>query len=126
MKVIIYISIVIIAFFAFAAWTQSILTHTAQDIAKHLDIIEEFVSRDDWQMASREMIVVQDKWNKIKKRWQMLIDHQEIDNIESTLVRVQSWVDLQGKDDCLTELATLKLFFLHIPEREALRITNIL
>lgn len=94
-------------------------------MAEHLNIIEEAVSVEDWDLASNEIDKVKHKWGNIKKRWQMLIDHQEIDNIESALVRVYSWIDLEGRDDCLTELATLKLFVLHIPEREAFRITNI-
>lgn len=125
MKAIIPITIVIIAFLCFAIWMQNSLNNTAQDMAKHLEVVEGAVLTEDWDLASNEMEIAQRKWDNVKKRWQMLIDHQEIDNIESTLVRVQSWIDLEGRDDCLTELATLKLFVLHIPEREAFRLTNI-
>lgn len=124
-KTIIPVIIVIIAFIGFSIWTQNFLNNTAQAMAEHLNIIEEAVSVEDWDLASNEIDKVKHKWGNIKKRWQMLIDHQEIDNIESALVRVYSWIDLEGRDDCLTELATLKLFVLHIPEREAFRITNI-
>lgn len=125
MKAIISISIVILAFFGFAFWTQNSLVHTAHDIANHLTILEDAVSKEDWQTATKEMATVQYEWDNIKRRWQILIDHQEIDNIDSTLAKVKSWVNQESKEDCMAELATLKLFVLHIPEREALRITNI-
>lgn len=125
MKAIISISIVILAFFGFAIWVQNSITHTAHDIANHLSLLEDAISKEDWQAAAKEMTTVQYEWDHTKRRWQILIDHQEIDNIDSTLVKVKSWVDQESKEECMAELATLKLFVLHIPEREALRITNI-
>lgn len=125
MKAVISICIVILFFFGFAIWAQRSLVYTAQEMVRQIEAIEEAAHREDWRLASKEMELMQDRWTDTKKKWQMLIDHQEIDNIDSTLIRAKSWVDLEGRDDCISELATLKLFVLHIPEREALRITNI-
>lgn len=126
MKTLIPVTIVILAFFGFAFWVQHSITETANDIADLLSSIEEAAYEENWESAIEDMKAVEDDWNNTRKKWQMLIDHQEIDNIDSTLVRVKSWIALEAKEDCVAELAALKLFILHIPERKALRITNIL
>ncbi|NMA95696.1 MAG: DUF4363 family protein [Clostridiales bacterium] len=126
MKAIISISIVIVLFFVFSFWLQNSIQDTANDIVSVLNLIEDAVVQGDWDTAIENIESIEDDWEHTKKIWQVLIDHNEIDNIDSTFVKVKSWIALESMEDCITELATLKLFVLHVPERKALRITNIL
>ncbi|WP_243641246.1 DUF4363 family protein [Xylanivirga thermophila] len=118
----------LILFIIFAWWAQWTLKNNAESMAKDIDKLEAAIKDDNWDMASNILEDMHKEWKNVKNKWQMLINHQEIDNIESTLAKVESYVKAKenGKEDALAEIATLKLFLLHIPDKEALRITNIL
>jgi uncharacterized protein YijF (DUF1287 family) len=118
----------LILFIIFAWWAQWTLKNNAESMAKDIDKLEAAIKDDNWDMASNILEDMHKEWKNVRNKWQMLINHQEIDNIESTLAKVESYVKAKenGKEDALAEIATLKLFLLHIPDKEALRITNIL
>ena len=70
---------------------------------------------------------VQEKWDKTKNKWAALIDHQEIDNIEETMHRVEMLIgDPEEKVELLSELNKLGFYLEHIPEREAFSLENVL
>ena len=70
---------------------------------------------------------VQKKWDETKYKWAALIDHEEIDNIEETMHRVEMLVgDAEEKIELLSELNRLSFYLQHIPERESFSIENIL
>ncbi|NMA96447.1 MAG: DUF4363 family protein [Clostridiales bacterium] len=126
MKAIIAISIIIVLFFVFSFWLENSIQTTADDTVSVLYSVEDAVIQGDWDTAIEKIQTIEDNWQHTKRIWQVLIDHNEIDNIDSTLVKVKSWATLESMEDCIAELATLKLFVLHVPERKGLRITNIL
>ncbi|MFU0799628.1 MAG: DUF4363 domain-containing protein [Xylanivirga thermophila] len=128
MKVMTPVILALILFIIFAWWAQWTLKNNAESMAKDIDKLEAAIKDDNWDMASNILEDMHKEWKNVKNKWQMLINHQEIDNIESTLAKVESYVKAKenGKEDALAEIATLKLFLLHIPDKEALRITNIL
>ncbi|MGE5458328.1 MAG: DUF4363 family protein, partial [Methanococcaceae archaeon] len=65
-------------------------------------------------------------WNHMKDKWALLLDHQEIDNINISLSKMKEYIKGKNKNDSLAEVSTLKLLFIHIPEKEAISLKNIL
>ena len=126
MKTMIFLVISVIIFIGFAVWTQNILVSSAADLGQHLDRLESAVKNDNWESAGNRLEALTRVWNENRDIWQILINHEEVDNIDSTLARVKQLVELQEKTDSLAEIAALKLFILHIPEKEALNIVNII
>ena len=126
MKTMIYMIISVIIFVSFAFWAQYKLENSAISLGQHLNQLELAIKNDNWSLADDQIKDITRVWNKNRNMWQMLIDHEEVDNIDSTLARVKQLVELQEKTDSLAEIAALKLFILHIPEKEALNIVNII
>ena len=95
-------------------------------MGQHLDRLESAVKNDNWESAGNRLEALTRVWNENRDIWQILINHEEVDNIDSTLARVKQLVEFREKTDSLAEIAVLKLFILHIPEKESLSIVNII
>jgi hypothetical protein len=90
-----------------------------------IDSVETSIGSSNWNQADTQLTRMIKSWSGVKGYWSALIDHQEIDNIDETLARLQMFI--KGKDNAsaLAEAAALKKFIVHIPEREKPSLENI-
>lgn len=65
------------------------------------------------------------KWERYKKKWAMLIEHQEIDNIDEQIAKIRELLEQTNKDLLLSELSTLKFYIKHVEDMSLLKIENI-
>lgn len=126
MKAIIIIVVVLTAVFAVSLLTQNFLTVSAHSIDQELKLLEHSIRTGKWNEAKAQLGVVEGRWDSIKDKWAMVLDHQEIDNIELSLVRMGVYVDKSDPVQSLAEISALVMLFEHIPEKEALSWKNIL
>ena len=115
-----------IIFIGFAVWTQHSLAASAEKLEQSLSSLESAIKNDNWEMANNELESFNQLWRKTKNSWQIFINHEEIDNIDATLARVKQLVSLKAKADSLSEISALRLFIVHIPQKESLCLVNIL
>ncbi len=114
-----------IIFIGFAIWAQHSLESSSQRLEQSLDSLEQAIKGDNWDMANEQLESFNQVWEETKNLWQIFIDHEEIDNIDATLARVKQLVSIKEKADSLSEISALKLFIVHIPQKESLRLVNI-
>lgn len=126
MKQIIAIVVLTLIFIGLAFYANYYLESTAGEITKHIKNVEIYAKNNDWKNANKELTVSKEKWDNVKDSWAMLIDHFEIDNIESSLSKVSGFVATQSLNDVLAESSNLKLMVDHIPEKDLPSIKNIL
>jgi hypothetical protein len=118
--------VITIVFIGFATWSQHTLSTSAEKLGQQLNSLESAIKDDNWSLANSELESFNRLWEKTKNTWQILINHQEVDNIDSTLAKVKQLVKLKQKTDSLVEISALRLFILHIPKKESLSLVNIL
>lgn len=95
-------------------------------IDKELRVLDTDIRNSKWNSASSGILIVENKWDKMKDRWALLIDHQEIDNINISMSKIKQYIEAKDAVDSLAEISALKLLFEHIPEKESLSVKNIL
>lgn len=115
-------AVVLIASF----YTTNILSSTSNKLENHISSIESNVKSDNWSKAEQDLSNTQKTWNKTQKSWAILLDHVEIDNIDSTLARLSNYVDTKNKPLILGEIAVLRQYVKHIPDKETPELRNIL
>lgn len=125
MKFFLTITLVLLLFLGFAWWNHSLLSSNSKEIGLHLSRLEKSVRNNQWENAHQELKSLEERWDRMKNKWQVLIDHQEVDNIGSSLVKVKEWVISNAKDDSLVEISNLRFYILHIPVKNRLSITNV-
>lgn len=99
---------------------------TAEDLSAKMNVIEEKVQQGDWGSAGQLTSEFQSSWSKVSNKWQVLIDHHEIDQINTSVSRIDKFIETRDLSSFMAELAELKLLIEHIPAKEALNIRNIL
>jgi len=114
-----------IIFIGFAVWTQHSLAASAEKLEQRLNSLESAIKDDNWEMANDQLESFNQLWRKTKNSWQIFINHEEIDNIDATLAKIKQLVSLKAKADSLSEISALRLFIIHIPQKESLCLVNI-
>ncbi|MDP4094120.1 MAG: DUF4363 family protein [Bacillota bacterium] len=92
----------------------------------HITKIDEAATKENWSTAEESLNKMQVDWSKNEKFWAILVDHMEIDNIESTMSRLSKFIKSRDKSLTLGESALLHLYVKHIPQKESFNISNIL
>lgn len=101
------------------------LNASTEQLTAQLTGLEKRIEHNDWQAAKKDLNRWQDNWTKIQNSWTLFIDHQEIDNIELSLNRMQSYIHSQNEVLSLGELSALKYWIAHIPDKESVHWGNI-
>lgn len=79
----------------------------------------------NWSGADSQIKQVEKEWNKTEKTWAILVDHFEIDNIESSIIRSKKYIETRDMPLSLAELDNLKFSVEHIYKKELINIKNI-
>jgi hypothetical protein len=104
---------------------QRVLYNDSQKMTQPIKELEENIVSEDWKKAGNSLDRVIMEWEKIKGKWSALVDHQEIDNIDITLSRLQRFVETCDKASSLSEASALAKYVSHIPEKELPNMRNI-
>ncbi|HHW48411.1 MAG TPA: DUF4363 family protein [Clostridiaceae bacterium] len=101
------------------------LSKSSKELGKKITEIEKYIQSEDWNKAMETLNSLKKDWEKTKSTWSMLIDHIEVDNIETSLTRVSKYVELRHAAYAMTEISVLKQYIDHIPEKESFTLENI-
>ena len=99
---------------------------TAQKLDDHIAGIENAAAGGNWVAAEKSLANMRRDWSQTEKFWSVLLDHSEIDNIESTISKLGKFIQSRNQSLALGEAALLRLYIKHIPEKESFNLKNIL
>lgn len=119
------ILVLTILIIASSVYTQRILYNDSLRLEQSIDQIEKNTQAENWIQAENTVNQVNKIWSEVKGTWASLIDHEEIDNIDVTLSRLQILIQAKDIPSALSEAAALKKFINHIPDKERLSIRNV-
>ena len=119
------IIILTILIIGMSIFTQRLLGKDSQRLEQSIEEIEKSARIEDWDQAESGVKKVTEIWSNVKGTWSALIDHQEIDNIDVTLSRLQMLVQTKELPSSLSEAAALRKYIGHIPAKEKLDLENL-
>lgn len=120
------IIVIIVLLLGGSLTTYRYLHTTSQILATQLEEVEQSISTQKWEVAQKELNTALQSWGKIKTWWTVLLDHQEIDNIDMSISRLEKYIQTRDFSLSLGEVSVLKLLVDHISETEKLNLQNIL
>ncbi|MDR3543482.1 MAG: DUF4363 family protein [Desulfosporosinus sp.] len=119
--------IIIVVLLLGGSWTTyRYLQTTTLALGTQLESVEQSISAQKWKTAQKDLNTAQQRWNQNKTWWTVLLDHQEIDNIDISMTRLEKYLKTQDISLSLGEVSTLKLQIDHISDTEKLNLQNIL
>lgn len=107
-------------------YTNHYVTDSSGSLLKQANSMEQSVRDGNWQEAKNQFDRLNASWVKINYVWTIILDHQELDSINQSMVRTEQFLDTRYKPGFMAEAAQLKMFFQHIPKKDALNLQNIL
>lgn len=98
---------------------------TTQKMGILLKSVDDSITLQKWQGAQEELSTAQQNWDKNITWWSIILDHQEIDNININLKRLEKYIGVHDVSQSLGEVTTLRLLFEHIFDTELFTLKNI-
>ncbi|MFA4884631.1 MAG: DUF4363 family protein [Desulfotomaculaceae bacterium] len=126
MRLLLALLIIFAAVISLGFWTNHLLQASASELLQNIGQIEQGLERNQWDKAYAQTAELEKVWDKKAKWWPTVLDHSEIDNIEFSMAKVKEYVATKNTALSRGQLSELKLMIKHIPEKETIRLKNIL
>jgi uncharacterized protein YxeA len=104
---------------------QNMLINESHEIITGLKKITELIQDEKWSDAKADMTKINNRWQHIRKKWHAVTDHEQIGLIDESLARLEAYISVKEKKDCLAEIAALQQNIRYIPDKEKLTLSNI-
>ena len=127
MKEMIIIISILIIIFTCSIVTQRYLNRTSDLLVDDLKEIKQNIENkdlDEKELAKKTEEIYK-KWEKTNAKWSIIILHDEIDLIETSLIKMKAFIKTGEIEECMAELDTSILLLNHIKEKEKTSLKNI-
>lgn len=127
MRMVVISLIVLLVLIGIWAWFHytSIEPTTAYYYEK-LAELSDLINDNQWHRADADMQLYFDKWDDTRNLWIYFINQNDIDNIDSSIKKLVSFIKNQDKTMAQAELEHLRVLFNIIKENECLSLENIM
>lgn len=127
MKEIIIIISILIIIFAGSIITQMYLNKTSALLIDKLENIKSDIENEkfDREKVSQKAEEMYSEWEKINEKWSVIILHDEIDLIETALIKMKAEIKSGEIEDSMAEIDTSIFLLNHIKEKEKTSLKNI-
>ena len=126
MRTLTIIVIIIVLLLGGSLASHRYIQTATQSLGAQLETIEQSISAQKWKFAQKELNTAQQRWDKNKTWWTVLLDHQEIDTIDLSMRRLEKYITTQNSSLSLGEVSALKLLVDNIFNSDKFTLSNIL
>lgn len=102
------------------------LQKSSRYIMTDMDYIQNAIENDNFEFAKEQIEKSYDTWSKIKNIWNMFIVHDEIDDIEQSMIELREYIKFENTEECIVSISKVKEFLDHTVKRQEVRVDNIL
>ena len=127
MKEIIIIIIILIIIFTGAMYTQKYLNDTTNILVSKLEDLKnniEHKSTEENELKEKADEIY-GEWENTNEKWSVIVLHDEIDLIETSLIKMKSKIQTGKIEDSMEDIDTSIFLVKHIKEKEKTNLKNI-
>lgn len=88
--------------------------------------LSHLILSEQWNNAASNMLDYNNRWKDIRNLWVYFINQNDIDNIDSSIKKLQVFINNKDKTMAQAELEHLRVLFTIILENECLSMENIM
>lgn len=129
MRDIIIIITLIAIIFGGGIFAKKYLDNSADKISKELIELKENIiiarETDNTNQIIQQISEVEKDWEEASNIWSIIVIHQEIDNVESAIIKAKACIENGELEDALQEIELANFFVNHVKEREEVSLKNI-
>ena len=127
MKEIIMIIIILFIIFSGAFLTQKYLNNTSDELVGKLEDLKMDVKNKVIEeiFLKEKSDKIYEKWKEIDSKWSIIVLHEEIDLIDTALIRMKSKIETGKIEESIEDIETSIFLLNHIKEKEKTSLKNI-
>lgn len=124
-KEVIIILIVVALVIGLDIISNNYLKESVTELSSELNKLKVQILEENKQEAQKQMKKVKEIWKERYKVLAYYIEHDELEKVETELVRLASDIDMEEYKHCINELNTAIFILEHIGQKEKLDIISI-
>ena len=102
------------------------LKNSSQNLIEYLkDLKYKIKNNVDSEELTKESKKIYNKWQETEEKWAIIVLHSELDQIETSLIKMKTEIEEDNLDIALEELETSIFLINHISEKEKFCLKNI-
>jgi hypothetical protein len=117
---------IIAAIWALDIGTGIYIDRSSEKLLSYIETSRDAASKGDTETIHEQVKELRAKWEAAESRWEMLVDHREIDRIDTLMTHVQAMAAEGALEPLIPELEELAFFITHIDDKHKIRPENIL
>lgn len=124
-KQIIIIFVVIVFVISLDVISNNYLEKAVDELSKELTDLKEELLKEEYEKSIEQMKKIKNKWEEKYDILAYYIEHDELEKVETELVRLSADIDMKEYKHCINELNTAIFILEHIEQKEKFDITSI-
>ena len=124
-KELIIIIVVIILIVGLDVITNKYTKETLQILSGDLKILREYILDEDKIKSEEQMKIIKQNWEERYKILAFYIEHDELEKVETEMVKLQADIEVEEFKHCVSELETIIFILEHIQEKEEMHLRSI-
>lgn len=126
MKEIFIIIVLLTIIFGLAIYVQNFLNKTSDNLVAKLEDLKTCIETSkNYGELSKKTDEIYKEWEDINEKWSVIVLHNEIDLIETSLIKMKSKIKEGYIKESIEDLDTTIFLLKHIKEKEKTNLKNI-
>ena len=105
--------------------TNSYTKESLNILSKDLNILREYILDGDKQNSEEQMENIKRTWEERYKILAFYIEHDELEKVETEMVKLQADIEVEEFKHCVSELETIIFILEHIQEKEEMHFRSV-
>lgn len=105
--------------------TNSYTKESLNILSKDLNILREYILDGDKQNSEEQMENIKRTWEERYKILAFYIEHDELEKVETEMVKLEADIGVEEFKHCVSELETIIFILEHIQEKEEMHLRSI-
>jgi len=95
-------------------------------LSSDIEYIQNAIQNKNYDVALTQTNSTYSSWKSVKNIWNIFVNHDEIDEIESAIIELKEHLSFENDEECLVAIEKIKRNLEHTVERQKVKIDNIL
>lgn len=129
MKDTIIITVILFIIIGGHIYTRNFLNKTVLELEGKIEELKEEIFKGK-EIDNKQNIInivndLEIKWKEVEEKWAIIVIHDELDSIETSLMKIKSNIETEELNKALEEIEVSAFLINHITEREKFCLKNI-
>jgi hypothetical protein len=126
LKPVIIILAIIAIIWVLNAYCGIYIDNTSGKLLNYIDTAKIAVKAKDVDTLNAQVKQLRSEWEGMESHWEVLVDHREIDRIDTLMTHLEAMSSIGSLDTIMPELEELAFYLTHIDDKHKIRPENIL